>query len=138
MRVVVFFLTFRKRGTERAKMLYSAITTQIFQEINLSGKITCSRRKKKNPPGVAATRQLGGSLLLCRQCKYDRRIFSRDQTSAAAPLDKCTPRRQFLLSSGGNVAPTAFYFYQALYVARSSAEPFLKLSGRESKRTADG
>lgn len=71
---------------------------------------------------------------MCQQHKYHA-AFSHRTKQAAALLDKCMRGRQFLLSSGGNMTLTAFYFYQALYVSRSLAKPFLKLSRPGNKKT---
>lgn len=71
---------------------------------------------------------------MCRQRKYHA-AFSHGSKHTAALLDKCMRGRQFLLGSGGNMTLTAFYFYQALYVSRSLAKPFLKLSGPGNKNT---
>lgn len=116
---------------ESAELLHSATTAQIFQEINPNGKITCSRRK---PPGMEGNGAIRLLSVVRRQHKYHAAL-SHGTRRAAALLDKCMRRRQFLLSSGGNMTLTAFYFYQMLYVPRSLAKPFLKLSRPGNKNT---
>lgn len=127
--IISYFL---KQDMESAELLYSAITAQIFQEINSSGKITCSRRK---PPGVEATGQLDCSLLCADNVNTTRHSPTGPNKPPRFLINACGGR-QFLLSSGGNMTLTAVYFYQALYVPCSLAKPFLKLSRPGNKKNA--